>query len=149
VCLADFSDSALCVPLCLRDSDCDAGLCVPDPRQQVPYCANECVPFVAECPSILECRRLSDRTACQFAAEDDVGGSREGCSHRVGDRGCREGFACIDGALVTGCEEARCCTPFCSLGGEGLECTSPDSCNPAFDNPAPSAESVGACYVPA
>jgi hypothetical protein len=150
VCLADYTESGLCVHLCLKDGHCPAGLCIRDPKMDVSYCADECIPFTpAGCPGILECRRANDRTACQFATDVDEGITGDECGARIGDRGCREGFACLAGGVVTGCQSLRCCAPICDLNGLSTECTDPDTCNPAFDDPAPMAENVGACYVPA
>lgn len=150
VCLADYTERGICVNLCLADEDCDAGLCLRDPAMDVLYCADECIPFnPAGCPGILECRRSTDRTACQFTIEMDDGIAGDECASRIGDRGCRDGFACLAGAVVTECGSIRCCAQFCDLNGPGTECVDPDTCNPAFDDPAPTSENVGACYVPA
>jgi hypothetical protein len=150
VCLADYTEAGgICVELCKEDKDCTAGLCINDPEMDVPYCADECLPFGGGCPGILQCRRDRHHTVCQFATDVDTGTSGDECGDGIGDRGCRERFACLAGAVVTGCQSLRCCAEFCDLNSEEPECSDPDSCNPAFDNPAPTAENVGACYVPA
>jgi len=149
VCLADYTEQGICVNLCLDDKDCNQGLCIKDPKMGVDYCADECLPFApAGCLSLLECRRETDRTVCQFATEEDDGITGDECGSRMGDRGCRDGFACLAGSVVTGCQSIRCCARFCDLNSEEPQCSDPDSCNPAFDDPAPPSESVGACYVP-
>lgn len=149
VCLADYSEQGICVNLCLKDADCEAGLCIRDPKMDVFYCADECIPFSPSgCPGILECRRDRDRTACQFATEIDEGITGDECGSGLGDRGCRGGFACLAGAVVTGCQSLRCCAPFCDLNSQEQQCSDPDTCNSAFEDPAPMAENVGACYVP-
>ena len=147
VCLADDSDAALCVGHCKTSSDCDKGLCEPNPVDDIPYCAVECSPFDNACPAPLQCRRSDDRFTCRFPSEGDTGTAGAACSGSD-DGGCAAGFVCLTGELVPGCNEDHCCTNVCDLGNGGA-CSSPATCSALFDAPAPGFEQVGACFVPA
>jgi hypothetical protein len=146
VCLGT-ETQAVCVPLCVSESDCTGGVCVPDPFAFVPHCANDCSPFEPTCSTPLQCRRQSDRYACVFSREEDVGILGDPCEI-TDDAGCATGFACIPGELVPGCTEGPCCTPLCDLSGEDT-CTLPSTCASALATPAPGFEHIGACFVPA
>ncbi len=144
-CIADPSEAALCVPLCLDSGDCDGGVCLLDLVEQIPYCADECSPFEGGCAAPLQCRRGSDGFACAFAQTNDVGGQDEPCAIDQ-DAGCGQGFVCLPGALVPQCGAANCCTVVCDLllGG----CDEPSTCVPLFESPSPGVEDIGACLVP-
>jgi hypothetical protein len=144
-CLSDEAEQGLCIPLCIDGSDCGDGNCIPDLENDIPYCADECSPFEAMCPTPLQCRRLDDRFGCSFVRPDDTGSQGEPCSVS-GDVGCAEGFACMPGGLVPGCASDNCCSVLCdtTLGG----CDSPSTCTTLFDSPSPGSESIGVCIVP-
>lgn len=138
-----------CLPMCLEDSDCELGLCTEDPFTQLPVCADDCSPLEGLCPiPQLECLHEQDHFVCEFPTEQDVGGSLDPCDGFV-DAGCAEGFLCLQGAIIPGCESLTgfCCTPTCDLTGPD-SCPSPASCNDIEDNPPPGFEDIGACYVP-
>jgi hypothetical protein len=135
------------VALCLKDSDCDQALCIEDPVEDVPFCADECSPFESLCTSPLQCRRLDDRFVCRFPTLADVGGYGDACSLDQ-DQGCGPGFACLPGELVPDCTTANCCTNLCDLSGPD-PCGAPATCAQVIESPAPGFESIGACFVPA
>lgn len=147
VCLEDDSDTGVCVPLCLKNADCEDALCVPDLVDDVPYCADQCSPFESLCASPLQCRRASDRFVCKFSGEADVGGQTDPCT-MLDDGGCATGLVCVPGALVPDCATDNCCTSLCDLSGPD-PCTSPATCSALFGAPAPGFEGIGACFVPA
>ena len=138
-------ESGACVPLCLLDSDCTGGVCVPDPYEFVQHCASDCSPFEPGCPAPTQCRRNENRYACLFARDEDVGVDGDPCVLN-GDAGCTAGYSCLPGGLVPGCAEANCCTPLCDLMAPDT-CASPTTCNPAIESPAPGFEDIGACFV--
>lgn len=139
-------ETALCVPLCESDADCSPAVCVAT-TEGIPYCANECSPFLPGCAGSLECRRTSDRFACVFSDPLDVGGQLAPCAVQ-NDLGCEGGFACLPGELVPGCTTPTCCTGLCDLS-EDETCAAPSICAALITEPAPGFEIVGACFVPA
>lgn len=145
-CVADETEAGLCVPLCEGSSDCTAAICVNDPLNRIPYCADECSPFEGGCPEPQQCRRDDDRFACEFTREGDVGGQNEPCA-MLGDAGCAEGFVCVSGALVPECTTDGCCTSVCDTTDD--TCESPSTCAAIFSGPAPGYETIGGCLVPA
>jgi hypothetical protein len=149
VCLPDgfTSDNGLCLPLCRNDSDCDLALCVPDPFNQVAFCSDHCDPLAPFCgQQKLQCLHTEDRFTCKYGREDDDGGYGEDCD-AITDHGCREGFVCLQGEVVLGCESGFCCTNVCDLT-EDDTCESPATCNPLEQGAPPGFEHIGACYVP-
>lgn len=145
VCLEGLEDAAACVPLCLTNGDC-AGLCAYHPTDNIRYCADECSPFEPNCVTPLQCRRASDRFACKFPGNGDVGGQGAACEIAE-DVGCTAGLACLAGALVQGCMDGNCCTTLCDLSGPD-PCSGATTCNALLPNPAPGYEDIGACFVP-
>lgn len=145
VCLGD--DDGTCRRLCDGPGDCTDGQCLDDPIHGVPHCARDCDAFEPACPSLLQCRRQSDRFSCVDAVPGDDGSAGDPCL-LDGDAGCGEGLMCVTGALVPGCASGGCCVPLCDLDA-GDSCSSPSTCNAALEAPAPGWESVGACFVPA
>jgi len=150
ICAPDSSErsTGLCVPLCVNDSDCADGRCIENVFNDVPICADSCDPQVPLCPTGLECRQTDDSFACQFPTEVDIGQETAQCLVE-GDRGCSQGYVCEAGELIPNCASPTgfCCTPICDTNNVDT-CESPATCNPAFINPAPGYEWVGACFVP-
>lgn len=139
--------SGVCLPLCDRDADCEAGVCGADPVNELPYCADDCSPFESLCTAPMSCRRNGERFSCEFLEEQDVGGALAACDI-TSDAGCAAGFACITGSLVPGCENPGCCASLCDLSGAD-PCVAPATCNSVLEASAPGFESIGACFVPA
>ncbi|HWB81129.1 MAG TPA: hypothetical protein VG755_39470 [Nannocystaceae bacterium] len=146
VCIADELDAGICEPLCIGTNDCTDAVCINEPLHNIPYCANECSPFEGGCIAPTQCRRGDDRFACEFPHADDIGGQGEPCTPQS-DAGCGEGYVCIAGALVPDCTTDSCCTTVCDLSDD--ICDAPSTCTAVFSAPAPGAENIGACLVPA
>ncbi len=140
--------TGICAPLCVGDNDCDGGLCHENPFNNVPLCADKCDPFAAICPPGLQCRQTTDSFACLFPTEVDIGQETAQCLPEE-DRGCSPGYVCEAGGLIPNCQSPTgfCCTALCDTDGAET-CPVPATCNPAFTDPAPGYESVGACYIP-
>lgn len=141
-------ESGRCLPGCRNDADCEPGLCTTSPLTGTNFCASGCDPALADCPPELSCRQARDRFICEISLETDVGLIGEACDGGS-FRGCAPTFACMPGALVPGCVSASCCTNTCDTQGSSDQCASPTICAPLFTQPAPTFETVGACFVPA
>ncbi len=146
-CIPDEAGNALCAALCEDDGDCDQGQCIPSREDDVPYCADDCSPFEASCPAPLSCRRNGNRFSCQFLSESDTGAAGSACAIDD-DSGCAPGLVCIPGALVPDCTTDNCCTTLCDVT-DAMPCSSPSTCIPLLQGPAPGFEEIGACFVPA
>ncbi len=150
LCAADTFEgtTGICALLCVSDNDCGGGLCLENPFNRVPLCADKCDPFAADCPPGLECRQTTDSFACLFPTEVDTGQETAQCLPE-GDRGCSQGYVCEAGGLIPDCQSpsGSCCTAVCDTEGPET-CPVPATCNPAFTDPAPGYEWVGACYIP-
>ncbi|MEZ4379734.1 MAG: hypothetical protein R3A79_00180 [Nannocystaceae bacterium] len=138
----------LCVPLCVKHSECGDGRCLENPYNNVQVCADACDPLVPICKGTLECRQTDDSFACQQPTEVDIGTETAQCLS-AGDRGCSQGFVCEAGELIPNCTSPTglCCTAICDLTAPDI-CAAPATCNDAFTSPAPGYEWVGACFVP-
>jgi len=146
-CLRDEGGNSLCAALCLADADCTQAQCIPSRELPIPYCADDCSPFEASCPSPLSCRRNGNRFSCQFIGEGDVGPAGSPCAI-ADDAGCAPGLVCLPGALVPDCVTDNCCTPVCDVT-EAMPCSSPAICSELLPGAAPGFEEIGACFVPA
>ncbi|MCA9638315.1 MAG: hypothetical protein KC420_19935 [Myxococcales bacterium] len=140
--------TGICAPLCLGDSECGSGRCIENPYNRVPVCGEICDPLTPICPAELECRQTDDAFACLFPTEVDIGTETAQC-YSEGDRGCGQGYVCEAGVLIPGCQSPTglCCTAVCDLEAPET-CPIPATCNPAFTDPAPGYDWVGACYIP-
>jgi len=140
--------SGICVPLCVADNDCGGGRCIENPFNNVPVCGDSCDPLIPQCQPGLECRQTNDAFACLFPTEVDIGQETAQCLTQ-NDRGCSQGYVCEAGELIPDCASPTglCCTSICDLESTDI-CAPPATCNPAFPDPAPGYEWVGACYVP-
>jgi hypothetical protein len=145
VCLGESDRDSICVPSCNDDADCDGSSCALDRFDAVPYCAASCLPFSPACPQGLQCRRDGSRFACSFATGDDIGTTGAECS-QPGDSGCKDGFVCLPGSVVSDCGFAKCCTGLCELPNGS--CADPAQCTAFLPDPSAEFESVGACLVP-
>ncbi|PRQ06674.1 hypothetical protein ENSA7_35500 [Enhygromyxa salina] len=124
-----------------------------------PSCADEAVPAICQpcsgCPSLCipTCDPLADdcgpgyacapnagNFTCTPAANLGAGVLGDPCEYAVQ---CAEGFACIDGATVPGCEQVGCCSPFCKLSLP--ECPNFMTCEPWFEGREPPVDDVGVC----
>jgi hypothetical protein len=146
-CLADEAGAGLCSSLCEGDGDCDQGVCLLARETDIPYCADDCLPFAASCPAPLQCRRNGNRFSCSFLAIDDVGSVGEPCAI-TDDAGCAPGLVCLPGGVIPDCTHDNCCTSVCDTA-DANPCIAPASCLPLLQGAAPGFESIGACYVPA
>lgn len=149
-CLVTFPDADVgaCIELCSNDADCEPGKCTVNPYGGTPFCADSCDPLFPECPQGRACLQAEDRFICAIAFQDvDVGVTGEECSAQSSS-GCAEGYACMTGALVPGCNSSACCTNVCDLDVGDSQCTAPALCKNLFAEPAPGFEALGACYVP-
>ncbi len=150
VCLISSQDDALgsCIEACGSDADCEPGKCTISPYTLTPFCADSCDPLFPDCPFGRSCLQSDDRFMCGIAfAETDIGVLAEECDS-INLRGCTEGFACMAGALIPGCNFNACCTNVCDMNGGDEQCTTPALCKTLFPMPAPGFDNLGACYVP-
>jgi hypothetical protein len=148
VCLASQPGAqGVCLALCVTSSDCDMALCLPDLFTDVPHCSDNCDPLAPYCGHPAQaCLHSEDRFTCKFPLEDDVGGHGDPCD-AIADRGCAPGNLCVQGEIVPGCASTFCCAGLCDLDGPD-PCPSPATCNPVEEDPPPTFEHIGACYVP-
>jgi hypothetical protein len=115
--------------ICQPCSDCPS-LCIPT-----------CDPLADECGPGYACAPNAGNFTCTPAENLGAGTLGDPCEYAIQ---CAAGFACIDGAAVEGCDQAGCCSPFCSL--ELPECPNLMSCEPWFEGPrTPPVPDVGVC----
>lgn len=136
-----------CLPICRNDSDCEPDKCTQSPLTSTNFCATSCDPLASSCPQGLVCRQAEDRFLCGMAIDVDTGLNADNCDGAT-LRGCAENYACLEGALVPGCNSGNCCTNTCDLTIGDSQCTAPALCRALFSAPAPGFENIGACFVP-
>jgi hypothetical protein len=122
VCLVTFQDADVgsCIELCSSDSRLRARQVHLNPYGGTPFCADSCDPLFPECPQGRSCLQAEDRFICAIAFEDvDIGVTGEECSAQSYS-GCAEGYACMTGALIPGCNFSACCTNVCDLDDRRL-----------------------------
>jgi hypothetical protein len=149
-CMTDVSGhvgEGICLEYCVPMQPCDnGGECFPFNDGQLPLCQTLCDPLIQDCVGGQGCYAAFDSFACAIPGPVDGNGADGDTCATI--QGCNPGLLCKTG--TDGCStESGCCTPVCDLTGDGSECTAPDECIPALDDPPPTLVDVGFCGVPA
>lgn len=116
------------------------------------FSPNVCLPRCdptdpAACPRGEHCRSIGADPLCVPTVT-----LPEGIDCGVEDQHCAPEEACVSDEVVTRCEHAECCTPWCDLtaAAPDLPCSAApgEVCQPFFDAPPPGYEHVGVCGLP-
>jgi hypothetical protein len=150
-CMTDVSGHTgpgVCLEYCEIDQPCEfGGQCFAFNDGALPVCEVLCDPLVQDCPNGQGCFSAFDNFVCaQPGFPEGLGGDGDPCATI---QGCQPSLICAAG--TAGCDGGgSCCTPVCSLAGDGSECVDPsEQCVAALDNPPPDLVDVGFCTVPA
>jgi hypothetical protein len=151
VCLAfcDFNNPNACDEKGLPDAECPVfgdGV--------LSLCQLACDPLAQGCPSSQGCYVFGDDQITCAPPNPDVGKGKDGDDCHA-YHSCDAGLLCADGQVQEGCNDDRCCTPFCECdpdmpnGVDAQECTGNERCICLFDqNPPLGHEDVGICQLP-
>lgn len=82
-------------------------------------CFATCDPLGTDCEEGEACYPVNHAFVCAPTVQDKSGEFPQRCEYV---NACDSGFACINAAMVPGCDGAGCCAPFCSLAV-------PDTCD--------------------
>jgi hypothetical protein len=77
-------------------------------------CFSPCDPIVQDCEPGQACYEVSNTFSCAPDASPEGTGIGSECELI---NWCPAGMACLDAALVPGCEGDGCCVPYCPVGG--------------------------------
>lgn len=110
-------------------------------------CLKACDPLAPDCPEKKGCYPIDDWLYCLPDASGMMGLVGEPCAFT---NGCKPGLYCASAKKVPGCEAESCCTPFCAVSGQGLDCPGApaQTCIPFFDDPPTGLDDVGQCATP-
>lgn len=147
-------DAGVCLALCSGTPETPS--CEQDPNNEgeissvcalCPDCPSLCLeicsPLVDSCSPGYVCKPNAGTFTCTPATTVGPGQLGDPCQYSVQ---CAADFACIDSALVPGCEGAGCCSPFCEL--DEPECPEAMNCVIwAGDGPPPPGPSIGVCMA--
>ena len=145
----DEQNTGVCLALCSGSSlepSCEdaAPPAICQPCNDCPsLCIPTCDPLADTCGPGYACAPNAGNFTCMPTENLGAGLLGDPCEYSVQ---CAAGFACIDGAAVQGCDQAGCCSPFCSLTLP--ECPNLMTCEPWFEGlEPPPVPDVGVCKV--
>lgn len=144
-----------CVALCQGSEDApvcepEGTVCAQANGGVIILCLDACNPALMDCEEGEACYPIDDAFVC---APDvgNPGGYGEDCEFAAA---CDPGLACIQGALVPGCESAGCCSDYCDTSDpEGdAQCVGVADgaqCFPFYEEDPPRGyEDLGICRLP-
>lgn len=105
-------------------------------------CAASCHPLAEVCPPGFACKPGAGTFLCTPEQNLGTGALGDPCEYSVQ---CQADFACIDGALLPGCEGAGCCSPLCDA--DAPECPEQLSCV-LWAGEVPPGPTLGVCMAP-
>ncbi|KIG19375.1 hypothetical protein DB30_02656 [Enhygromyxa salina] len=142
----DQQNAGVCLALCSGSPgapSCDGAVpAICQPCSGCPsLCVPTCDPLANNCGPGYACAPNGGNFTCTPSTNLGAGVLGDPCEYAVQ---CAEGFACIEGAAVAGCEQAGCCSPFCKLSLP--ECPNFMTCEPWFEaGEPPPVPDVGVC----
>lgn len=151
ICLnADENGVGACIGFCTDDDSCDPGfICAIYNDGVLPICLDECHPLLQDCPNGQSCIDTPNGNfICFTDASGTAGLDGDPCPPADGENSCDPGMWC--GAGSSGCNDPKCCTPYCDVTGAD-DCTAPDVCTSFYGDPnsgPPMYQDVGVCVAP-
>ncbi len=147
-CMTDVSGhlgEGVCLEFCTVNQPCEfGGECFAFNDGALPLCQQLCDPLIQDCPPTQGCYQAFDSFVCAMPGPPAGGGNDGDACGTI--QGCNPGLVCAAG--TDGCTEPSCCTPVCDLSGPATQCTAPDECIQALEDPPPMLSQVGICAVP-
>jgi hypothetical protein len=140
-----------CYAFCLGSEDdpqCPAGSSCMFGSDPIPaFCVITCDPLAQDCSAGLGCYFTNVNFSCIPPTTNIPAG--EPCGFIDA---CAPGLVCISTDVLPACNDAACCSPFCSLsvGDAPCEAVPGTICEPFFEEgfAPPGYEDIGACVVP-
>lgn len=148
-CMTDVSGHTgmgVCLEYCIVNQPCEyGGECFAFNDGTLPVCQQLCDPLLQDCPGEQGCYAAFDSFVCAMPGPVDGMGDDGATCATI--QGCNPGLLCRQG--TDGCpSDTGCCTPVCELGGPADQCTSPEECIQALEDPPPMLQDVGYCGIP-
>jgi hypothetical protein len=148
-CMTDVSGHTgmgVCLEYCSMGVPCEfGGECFAFNDGTLPVCQQLCDPLLQDCPGEQGCYAAFSSFVCATPGPID-GMGQDGASCAT-IQGCDPGLLCRTG--TDGCQsDTGCCTPVCDLSEGAGQCTAPEECVQALDDPPPSLQDVGFCGIP-
>lgn len=139
--------TGVCLEYCSMGVPCEyGGECFAFNDNTLPLCQQLCDPLLQDCPGEQGCYAAFSSFVC--ATPGPVGGMGDDGATCATIQGCNPGLLCQSG--TDGCQsDTGCCTPVCDLAGAPDQCTSPEECIQALEDPPPNLQDVGYCGIPA
>ena len=145
----------VCLAFCnVATQDCaDDGLpdanCISFNDGTLPLCQDSCDPITQDCDPQLGCYGVGTQGfACALPGYAPGQGNDGDECYTI--QSCLPGLGCTAADVLSDCNAARCCSPYCDLS-EPDPCTQPEECVPYYEpgTAPPGYENVGLCAVPA
>jgi hypothetical protein len=142
----------ICQPFCVGpevNPSCEdaCSTCNVSGNASLILCLPQCDPLGQDCPDGQACFLWQTGFGCAPDVSGERGGAGESCEF---DNACDPGLQCAAGESVAGCEDPRCCTPFCAVENPSACDALPGSvCTPhGLRDPGCFGDGVGQCLLP-
>lgn len=148
-CMTDVSGHTgpgVCLEYCVVNEPCEfGGECFAFNDGTLPLCEELCDPLLQDCPGEQGCYAAFDTFVCAMPGPIDGMGDDGATCATI--QGCNPGLLCQPG--TDGCQsDTGCCTSVCDLSGPPDQCSPPEECIQALEDPPPMLQDVGYCGIP-